>query len=157
LRCSGTNIEKAMCVPSGDQARLRRRLRQLADAGLAAAVHPAHVKLRAAVLVADIGDARAVRGPLRLGVVLAAGRERLVLSAVGIDQPEVLAKPVRHDVHVIAHIDDPPAVARDIRLRGPLQVEQVGRLEAGQFGVARAREGEPEEQEGKDAHDSAAS
>jgi hypothetical protein len=42
-------------------------------------------------------------------------------------------------------------------MRGPLQVEQVGRLEAGQFGVAGAREGEPEEQEGEDAHDSAAS
>lgn len=36
-------------------------------------------------------------------------------------------------------------------------VVSFGRLEAGQFGVAGAREGEPEEQEGKDAHDSAAS
>jgi hypothetical protein len=56
-------------------------------------------------------------------------RQRPVVGAVEIDDPQVGVRPVGHHVDEVANVDDGLTVRRQLRIRDPLEVEDIGRGE----------------------------
>ena len=116
--------------PVGGPGQVRRRGEKLSELGRLAALHPPRKELRAAALGGRyVSQSAAVRRPARRGVGTGAGHERRLLAGLDVDEPDRLARAVRHDVEGPAHVGDNPAVGTDLRLGSVLEPEEIGALE----------------------------
>ena len=116
-----------------------RRFGEIADRRGRAALGPVHEELRRSVRVlSQIRQARAVGRPARRSARRGA-RQRPRMLAVGADQPDDAARPVRLDVETHAHIGDAAPVGGDCGIADPLQIEDIERLQRGFRGLRKAR------------------
>jgi hypothetical protein len=118
---SGTNIEKAMDLPSGDQTRVGHLLGGVSDLRRRTiGIDPADKNLRTARFpIGDVENAFPVGRPSR---VRAFGEEAM-LPAIGVHDPERGIPAVLDSVGLLARVDNARAIGRDRGIAHALEVK----------------------------------
>ena len=86
-----------------------------------------HENFRALIApgLAHVGDARAVGGPARLGLVEFGAAQLAMRAVLGVEQPQIAAAPIAHDIEAAAPIDDGAAIRRNLRVQRPFQFKHI--------------------------------